>query len=89
MWKFTKHFLLRIDERNYTQDELLSVLNGDVPAIMYPSPREESVNLYYGQIGNKYLMIPVDIEKKTIITIRPMNKKEKSTFLKETSNDKE
>jgi len=89
MWKFTKHALIRIDERNYTQSELLSVLNGDVPAIIYPSPKEESVNLYYGQVDEKYLMIPVDIEKKTIITVRPMRKKERSTFLKEIKDDKE
>jgi hypothetical protein len=74
-------------ERGYTHDEILMVINGEVPAIIYPSPREKSVDLYFGKVGNKYLMIPVDREKKSIITVRPMRKTEITLFLKEVQNE--
>jgi hypothetical protein len=89
MWKLTKHALIRIDERGYTINEILSILNGDVPTIVYPSPREESVKMYFGCVNGKFIMVPADIEKETVITARPMRKKEKEIYLNEVNDDKE
>jgi hypothetical protein len=87
MWLFTQHVLLRMKERGYTHDEILMVINGEVPVIVYPSPREKTVDLYFGKVDDKYLMIPVDRVKKSIITARPMRKQEKMLFLKEVENE--
>ena len=87
MWKFTKHVLIRISKRGYTRDELLMVLNGDVPAIVYPSPKEDTVGLYFGRVWKKNLMIPVYRTTQSIITVRPMRKKEKEIFLKEIDHE--
>ena len=63
------------------------VLNGDVPAIVYPSPKEDTVGLYFGRVWKKFLMIPVDRTTLSIITVRPMRKKEKEIFLKEIDHE--
>jgi hypothetical protein len=73
-------------ERNYTRNEVLSVLDGDVPSVIYPSPKEDTVDLYYGKSGEKFMMIPVDRTTYSIITVRPMRKNEKHLFLKEVGN---
>jgi hypothetical protein len=86
MWRFTKHCLERLSERGYAKDEVLSVLDGDVPSFVYPSPKEESVDLYFGRVGEKFLMIPVDRLNRTIITVRPMRKGEKENYLREVKN---
>jgi hypothetical protein len=78
--------LLRVLERGYTKEEVLAVLNGDVPAFKYPSPKEESVDLVFGRIGDKFMMVPVDRISGIIITIRPMRKEEKERYLEEVKN---
>jgi hypothetical protein len=83
MWVFTQHVLVRMRERGYTHNDILRVLHGEVPALIYPSPQEKSVDLYFGLVDNKYMMIPVDRDKKTIITVRPMRKIEKQIYLQE------
>jgi hypothetical protein len=89
MWRFTKHALFRMQERGYTEDEVLLVLYGEAPTIVYPSPREATVDLFFGRVAGKFMMIPVDREKETVITIRPMRDKEKEIYLKEVKHDKE
>jgi hypothetical protein len=83
MWRFTQHALQRMRERGFTPDEVLLVLNGEVPTLVYPSPRENTVDLFFGRVGEKYLMIPVDRGEETIITVRTMRKKERTIYHKE------
>jgi len=78
-----------MEERGFTENDVLLILNGEVPTLVYQSPREASVDLYFGLVGNKFIMIPVDREKKTIITIRPMRIKEKRIFLQEVKHEKQ
>jgi hypothetical protein len=51
-------------ERGFTQEEILMVLDTGVPVLVYPSPRDETVDIYFGKAGDKFLMIPVDRIKK-------------------------
>ena len=88
MWNFTKHAHLRMKEREYLETDILQILEGDVSAVIYPSPREETVDLYFGRVGDKFIMIPVDRVKETIITVRPMRKSEKTVFIKEVAHEK-
>ena len=87
MWKFSNHALKRIDERGYSQDSILKILKEEIPSIILPSPREESVDLYFSKIDLKYLLIVVDKNTHTIITVRPMRKKEKMVFIEEIENE--
>jgi hypothetical protein len=87
MWVFTKHVLARMEERGFTHDDILMILDGDVPVLVYPSQKDKTVDLYFGKSGNRFLMIPADRIEKTIITVRPMRKEEKAVFLKEMKNE--
>ncbi len=42
--------------------------------------------MYFGKVGDKFLMIPVDRMTTSIITVRPMRKNEKDVFTKEVKN---
>lgn len=86
MWKFSSHAQIRITERGYSQDAILKILKELVPSIILPSPREESVNLYFSKIDSKYLLIVVDKYSYTVITVRPMRQKEKLVFIQEIEN---
>jgi hypothetical protein len=77
-----------MEERGYLETDILQVLEGDAPALIYPSPREETVDLYLGCVGDKFMLIPVDRGKETIITVRPMRRNEKALFIQEVKNDK-
>ena len=74
-------------ERGYSQKEVLMVLDGEVPSLIYASPKENTVDLYFGKVGNKFMMIPVDRTNQSIITIRAMRKDEKELYMKEVNND--
>ena len=87
MWKFSKHALNRIDERGYSQDSILKILKEEVPSIILPSPKEDSVDLYFSKIDQKYVLIVVDKYTYIVITVRPMRKKEKLVFIKEIENE--
>jgi hypothetical protein len=87
MWYFTKHVRERMIERGYSQEEVLMVLDGEVPSIVYVSPKENTVDMYFGKVGDKFIMIPVDRTNQSIITIRAMRKGEKELFMKEVNND--
>jgi hypothetical protein len=87
MWYFTRHAKERMAERGYSQEEIFMVLDGEVPSIVYVSPKENTVDMYFGKVGNKFLMIPVDRISQSIITIRAMRKDEKELYLKEVNND--
>jgi hypothetical protein len=89
MWNFTKHVLMRMKQRGYSAEEVLMVLHGEVPTLVYPSPRESTVDLHFGRAGEKFIMIPVDREGQSIITIRAMRKEEKVMYLREVSHEKE
>ena len=86
MWHFTQHVCIRMEERGFSKGAVLQVLNGEVPTIIYTSPQDELVDLYFGQVANKFLMIPVNRKTRAIITIRSMRKKEKEIYLSEVQN---
>ena len=74
-------------ERGYSQEEVLKILDGEVPSLVYPSPKENTVDLYFGKVGDKFIMISVDRTTQSIITIRAMRKGEKDHYTKEVNND--
>jgi hypothetical protein len=87
MWHFTKHARERMIERGYSQEDVLMILDGEVPSLVYASPKEDTVDMYFGKVGDKFIMIPIDRTNKSIITIRAMRKGEKEQYMKEVKND--
>jgi hypothetical protein len=86
MWYFTNHVKERMVERGYSQEEILMILDGEVPSIVYVSPKENTVDMYFGKVGGKFIMIPVDRTSRSIITVRAMRKGEKEIYIKEVDN---
>ena len=86
MWKFSNHARIRIQERGYSAEDVLKVLNEEVPSIIWPSPREETVDLYFSKINTKYLLVVADRETPSMITVRPMRANEITAFTKELEN---
>lgn len=76
-----------MDERGYDEVEILSVVENWVPIIINRSPIDESVDLYFGEIDKKYIVVVVNRHTKTFITVRPMSRKERKLFKKEFENE--
>lgn len=88
MWDFSKHILGRIEERDISKEEILSIVNNSVDIIIVPSNKDETVDLYFGEINNKYILVVVNRETNNLITTRNMRKNEKAVFKKEVLNGK-
>ena len=78
----------RIKERDISVEEILSIVNNDVNIIVVPGKKDETVDLYFGVVHNKYILVVVNRETNNLITIRKMRKNEKAVFDKEIKNGK-
>jgi hypothetical protein len=87
MWRFSDHIRKRMDERGYDEVEILSIVEHWVPVITISSPIDDSVDLYFGEMNKKYIVVIVDKYTKTFITARPMNRKERKLYKKEFENE--
>jgi transposase len=86
MWNFSNHAKTGTKERGFSTNDILKVLDEEIPSIVLQSPREDTVDLYFSKINTKYLLIVVDRITHVIITVRPMRKNEKDQFVKEMTN---
>jgi hypothetical protein len=86
MWQFSRHILQRIEERGYTRGQILQVVNLEVNVLIVPSPHDEDVDLYFGLVESKWILVVADRSTRNLITVRPMRKKEKQIYSKEFGN---
>ena len=86
MWKFSKHVFQRMEERNFCDDELLQILNKNVATIVVPSPKDKTVDLYFGKVGYKYIMVVVNRNTHNIVTVRNMRKNERIAYMDGVNN---
>lgn len=89
MHKFSKHSLERIDERKFSKESILSIINKDVNVVIYPSTRDEDIDLYFGKYGTKHILVVYNRRNSTIVTVRNMRKKEKEIFNEVMKHEKE
>ena len=83
MWKISKHALERIEERGFTKEDVLLILNSKSPvSLSFKSPIDDDVEIFMGYSGEKHMMIPVNILTKNVITVRPMRRQERIEFEK-------
>jgi hypothetical protein len=80
MWSFSAHILKGIEERYISKNEILSIINNEVDILIVPSNRDKNVDLYFGKINKKYIMVVVNKETKCLITTRKMRKNEQIAF---------
>ena len=88
MWGFSDHILERIEEREISKEEILSIVNNSVDIIIVPSNKDKTVDLYFGIINDKYVLVVANRETKNLITTRKMRKNEKAIFNKEIQDGK-
>jgi hypothetical protein len=86
MWNFSAHILKRLKEREILKSEILSIVNNEVDILVVPSDKDKNIDLYFGKINSKYLMVVLNRKTKNLITTRKMRKNEKTAFNKESSN---
>lgn len=83
MWKISKHALERIEERGFSKDDIIFVLNSKFPiTVRLHSPVEEDIELFMGYSGSKHMLIPVNVKTGNVITVRPMRREERKYFEK-------
>jgi len=56
---------------------------------MFPSSKDEVVDLYFGVVNSKYLLVVANRVEKTLVTVRKMRDKEKKAYIEEVSHEKE
>ena len=76
MWKFSRHIIQRAEERGYSREQILQIVNLEVNALIVKSPIDEEVDLYFGFVDSKYILVVADSKTKSLITARPMRDKE-------------
>lgn len=86
MWKFSRHILQRAEERGYTRDQILQIVDLEVNVLIVKSPIDEEVDLYFGLVDSKYVLVVADRLSKNLITVRAMRDKEKVIYKKEFEN---
>lgn len=80
MCRFSRHCLERMKERAISREDALSIVNKEVDVVVYPSGRDDHVDLYFGKIGANHLVIIMNRKTKTLVTVRKMRKKEKAVY---------
>ena len=88
MWSFSDHIMERIEEREISGKEILSIVNNSVDIIIVPSSKDKTVDLYFGEINDKYIVVVVNRETNNLIITRKMRKNEKMVFNVEVKNGK-
>ena len=87
MWTFSKHILIRMDERRFSEKEILEIVNENVPVIIIPSSKDKLIDLYFAKVGIKYIFVVVNKETKNLVTVRNMRKSEIKSYNEEYENE--
>lgn len=88
MWIWTKHIIKRLNERQISKEEILSIVDREVGILIVPSDRDENVDLYFSRIQSKYILVVVNNKTNALITVRKMRENEIKAF-KEAIKDEE
>ena len=87
MWSFSIHIQERMRERSFSSREILEIVNEDVPTVIIPSPKDKIVDLYFGKVGRKHILVVANRKTHNLITVRNMRKKEIEYYSEEIKNE--
>ena len=88
MFRFTGHIRQRMLEREISSDEILLIVNKEVEVVVYPSSQDKEIDLYFGKVNKKYILVVVDRQNNNLITVRKMRDKEKIIYEEDIKNEK-
>jgi len=80
MVRFSAHALLRMSERKVTKQEVLEILTYKVKTVIYPSPKDKEIDLYFGRVNHKHWLVVFNRKKHNVITVRRMREDEKKIY---------
>ncbi len=80
MIRFSKHIREWMSERAVPEHAVLEIVRGEVDCVMYPSTRDEDIDLYFGKADGRYLLVVLNRAMGTLVTVRDMRKREKQVF---------
>jgi hypothetical protein len=63
-------------ERNISEQEVFDLLSLKEWVWVYPSNSDESVDLCFGHVNSRYLLVIINRSSKTVVTVRRMRDKE-------------
>jgi hypothetical protein len=63
--------------------------DNEVDVLIVPSGKDKAIDLYFGAVNNKYILVVANKIDNALITARKMRKKEKKAFIGEVSHAKE
>ena len=79
---YSIHSLERMEDRNISKLEVDSILNNTVDRLIAKSKHDKNALLHMGFVDQRGLVIIVNPNKLTVITVRRMRKKEEAFFKK-------
>ena len=88
MWIFTNHIIKRLNERQISKEEVLSIVNREVGILVVPSDRDLDADLYFGKVQLKYILLVVNNKTNTLITVRKMRANEIKAFKEAIKDEK-
>lgn len=75
-------------DRDIKRAEIMAVLKKEVDVVVYPSDRDPEIDLYFGKVDNKYILVVLNARTKNVITVRKMRAKEKTIYEEDIKNEK-
>jgi hypothetical protein len=80
VYRFSAHVKQRLIERHISEDSLFQLLNGQVDTVIANSKTDPAIQLIYGVVEGKDLVVIVNQETHVIVTARRMQKRELRYF---------
>ena len=84
---YSKHILIRMQERNILEEEIDLLLSGDIDIVVIPSKTDKMVELILGCVFNRWIALILNKKTYKLITVRQMRDNEKKLY-KKVKNEK-
>jgi hypothetical protein len=73
---FSIHAIQRMKERNISQQEVLELLSLSEWVWIYPSDQDDLIDLCFGCVNFRYLLVAINRVSFNIVTVRQMSRQE-------------
>jgi len=80
MYKFSKHIIMRMNERGISGGEILDIVFNKVSVVDVVSNSDQGVVLLMGYVKGKDICVVLNTKTQVLITVRRMRKDEKKYY---------